>query len=377
VVLGGSGTGTTDADGAFSIGGLRPGQYSVSVVPPQAMSPAVKTASSDARQEIYVTTYYPDATDRADGTPVELAAGAQARALELKLQKVAVFKIRGKVVNTASREPAVPDKLTLLRQGSRPPGLSARSVGVNAGGEFSFDGVLPGDYFLEAKSNVDAEDRPAFAAWQPLAVGNSDLDRVVVEMKPAMELRGKVAVEGAPLSAWPQITLTPTDGLNYLDSPMVDSDGQFRVTGMEPAPYSVSVGMLPPPLYVKSMRFNGRDVDGAIDLAGSSAASLELVVSSGTASMSGVVSDSNGPVGRGIFVFAAPSFHIASTDEKGHFSFEGLPPGQYYVVAMDIPGMLPPEIILKVGTPVTVADGATSTNLKLTTRDELGTALTR
>ena len=92
--------------------------------------------------------------------------------------------------------------------------------------------------------------------------------------------------------------------------------------------------------------------------------------------MSGVVSDSNGPVGRGILVFATP-FHMAATDEKGQFSFEGLPPGQYYVVAMDVPGMLPPEIILKAGTPVTVAEGATSTNLKLTTRDELATAMTR
>jgi large repetitive protein len=377
VVLGGSGSGTTDSDGAFSIGGLRPGRYSVSVTPPPAMSPAVKPAASDARQEIYVTTYYPDATDRADGTPVELAAGAQARALELKLQRVAVFKISGKVKNAASGDPAVPDKLTLIRQGSRPPGLSARSVGVSTGGEFSFDGVLPGNYFLEARSDVDAADRPAFVAWQPISVGSNDLDRIVVEMKPAMELRGKVVVEGSPLSAWPQITLTPTDGLNYLDSPTVDSDGQFRVMGMEPAAYHVTIGSLPPPLYLKSMRFNGRDVDGAIDLGPSSAASLELVVSSGTSSMNGVVSDSNGPVGRGIFVFATPSFHIASTDEKGQFSFEGLPPGQYYVVALDIPGMLPPEIILKVGTPVTVGDGATSTNLKLTTRDQLGTALTQ
>jgi hypothetical protein len=379
VVPGGSGTGTTDADGAFSIGGLNPGRYLVSVIAPAKMSPAVTPASpdarqDDARQEIYVTTYYPDAMDRADATPVELAAGAQVRTLELKLQKTVVFKLSGKVVNAASGDLAVPDRLTLIRQGSRPPGLSARYVGVSAGGEFSFDGVLPGNYFLEAKSNVDAEDRPALVAWQPISVGNNDLDRVVVEMKPAMELRGKVAVEGSPLSSWPQITLTPTDGLNYLDSPMVDSDGQFRVTGMEPAVYNVIVGFMPPPLYVKSMRFNGRDVDGPIDLGASSAASLELVVSRGTATMSGVVSDSNGPVGRGIFVFAIREtlpFRVAVTDEKGQFSFEGLPTGQYYVVAMDGPGMLPPEIVLKLGTPVTVADGATSTNLKLTTRDEL------
>jgi hypothetical protein len=379
VVPGGSGTGITDADGTFSIGGLTPGRYLVSVTAPAKMSPAVTPASpnarrDDARHEIYVTTYYPDATDRADATPVDLAAGAQVRALELKLEKVAVFKLSGKVANAVSGDPTVPDRLTLIRQGSRPPGLSARYVGVSAGGEFSFDGVLPGNYFLETKSNVDAEDRPALVAWQPISVGNNDLDRVVVEMKPAMELRGKIAVEGSPLSSWPQITLMPTDGLNYLDSPMVDSDGQFRVTGMEPAVYSVAVGFLPPPLYVKAMRFNGRDVDGPIDLGASSAASLELVVSRGTESMSGVVSDSNGPVGPGVFVFATREtlpFRVAVTDEKGQFSFKGLPPGQYYLLAMDGPGMLPPEIILKLGTPVTVADGATSTNLQLTTKDEL------
>ncbi|MGD0136935.1 MAG: carboxypeptidase-like regulatory domain-containing protein [Bryobacteraceae bacterium] len=296
------------------------------------------------------------------------------RALELKLRKVAVFKLSGKVINAVSGGLAVPDRLTLIRQGSRPPGLSARYVGVSAGGEFSFDGILPGNYFLEAKSNVDAEDRPALVAWKPISVGNNDLDRVVVEMKPAMELRGKITVEGSALSSWPQITLTPTDGLNYLDSPMVDSDGQFRVTGMEPAAYNVTVGFMPPPLYVKAMRFNGRDVDGPIDLGASSAASLELVVSRGTATLSGVVSDSNGPVGPGIFVIAireTAQLRRAVTDDKGQFSFEGLPLGQYYVVAMDGPGMLPPEIILKLGTPVTVTDGATSTNLKLTTRDAL------
>jgi hypothetical protein len=50
MVPGGSGTGTTDADGAFSIGGLNPGRYLVSVTAPAKMSPAVTPASPDARQ---------------------------------------------------------------------------------------------------------------------------------------------------------------------------------------------------------------------------------------------------------------------------------------------------------------------------------------
>src|SRR5581483_7741385 len=255
-------SGTTDADGAFSIGGLHPGRYVVSVTAPPRMTPAVKSKMPDTRKEVYVTTYYPDAIDRADATPVVLAPGAQARGLELKLQKSAVFKIRGKVVNAASGEPTAAENLSLLRQGTRPPGLSARSVAVSSDGEFAFSGILPGNYLLEAKSAAEAEDRPAMVAWQMLSIANDDLDGVVVEMKPALEVGGKVVVEGAslvspPRASSPRITLTPVDGMNTLDSATVDSDGQFRVKGAEPALYSLTVVGLPPGQYVKAMRFNG------------------------------------------------------------------------------------------------------------------------
>jgi hypothetical protein len=82
-------------------------------------------------------------------------------------------------------------------------------------------------------------------------------------------------------------------------------------------------------------------------------------------------------VGRGIPVFAsgtAVPFRLVATDEKGQFSFEGLAPGQYHVFAMDGPAMPPPESVLKIVTQVTVAEGATSINLKLTTPDDLKAA---
>ena len=372
------GTGTTDADGSFSIGALVPGRYLVSVAVPAKLAPAFQSASSETRHEVYVTTYYPDATDRAESTPIELTVGAQARGLEIKLQKTAVYKVSGKVVNGSTGEAAPIDALHLIRQGSRPPGLSARSVGLGPGGEFSFDAVLPGNYFLEAKSSTDTDDAPSLVGWQPIAVGDANLDRVVVEMKPALELNGKIVAEGPPPSAWPQITLTPTDGLNYLDSPMVDSEGRFRLTGLEPASYNLTVAPMPPPLYVKSIRFNGReiesifnwpDIGGVVDVGASPAASLEVVVSQATSTLSGVVSDSDGPA-PGVFVFAGSERlppHITQTNEKGQFSLKGLPLGRYFVVAMNVPGMLPPDVIAKLGTAVNVTDSATSINLPLTT----------
>ncbi len=369
---------TTDADGAFAIGGLFPGRYVVSVaVPPSTASP-VKSSSLQSHQDIYVTTYYPDATDLAAATPVELSAGAQVRGLEIRLQRIPVFKLSGKVVNAATGEAGSADVLNLIRQGSGAPGLSARSTGLKAG-EFSFDGVLPGTYILETKPTAEIDDHPSLVGWQLISVGNGDLDRVVVEMKPAIELRGHMVVEGKPPPSWPQITLVPADGLNYLDSPMIDVDGSFALTGLEPAPYRVTVSSIPPPMFVKSVRFNGHDLSGDIDLASAPTASLEIVISHGTSSISGVVSDSDGPVGPAVNVMATgPHGGWAQTDEHGRFSFAGLPPGEYLLIAMDTgPGMLPPESLMrllhfeKLGKAVTVGDGDSATvDLRLTTRED-------
>jgi hypothetical protein len=236
---------------------------------------------------------------------------------------------------------------------------------------------LPGTYILETKPTAEIEDHPPLVAWQMISVGNGDLDRVVVDMKPAIELRGHIVVEGKPPSSWPQITLTPPDGLNYLDSPLIDEDGRFALTGLEPAPYRVTVSSIPPPMFVKSVRFNGHDLSGDIDLALAQTASLEIVISYGTSSISGVVSDSDGPVGPEVTVMATrrnqgPS-RITRTDENGRFSLAGLPPGEYLLTAMDMgPGMLLPEVFEKLGKAVTVGEGDSATaELRLTTRDDL------
>jgi hypothetical protein len=369
-------TATTDADGAFAIGSLFPGRCVVSVAAPPSTASPVKSPSLQSRQEVYVTTYYPDASDPAATIPVELSAGAQVRGLEIRLQRVPVFKVSGKVVNAATGEAGSADVLNLIRQGSLAPGLSAQSTGLKAG-EFSFDGVLPGTYILETRPTAEIEDHPPLVAWQVISVGNGDLDRVVVEMMSAIELRGHIVVEGKPPSAWPQITLTPTDGLNYLDSPLIDEDGRFAVMGVEPAPYRVTVSSIPSPMFLKSVRFNGHDINGDIDLAAAQTASLEIVISSGTSSISGVVSDSDGPVGPEVNVMATRGNHgparFTRTDGNGRFSFADLPSGEYFLIAIDTaPGMLPPELFEKLTKAVTVGDGDSATaELRLTTRDDL------
>jgi hypothetical protein len=374
------GDGKTDADGAFAIGNLAPGRYVVSVAaPPNAESPGRSPPPS--QRDIYVTTYYPDAIELAAATPIELGAGAQIRGLEIRLHKVPVFRVSGKVVNAVTGEAGSGVVVNLFRRGDV-PGISARSTGVNAG-DFSFDGVSPGSYVLETKSTAEAEDRSPLVGRQVISTGGRDLDGVVLQLTPGNELSGTVIVEGSPPSAWPQITLTPTEGLDYpTDFTKIDANGRFTVTGLEPAPYRLNIGSVPPPMFVNAIRFNGREMGNEpIDLASEQKGSLEIVISDRVSSLTGVVHDSAGPAGPGILVMAHRRIpgqiqnRVAQTDESGRFSFTSLPPGEYILTATDTGGWfvpLPPELIEKLGKVVTVGQGApATTELQLITTDNL------
>jgi protocatechuate 3,4-dioxygenase beta subunit len=378
---------TTNADGAFAVGNLAPGRYTLSVTTTPRGVPFARSAAPGRPQEAYVPTYYPDATDAAGATPIELGAGEQARGLEIRIRKVPVFRVSGNVVNAATREAGSGGVLNMIRRNSGSPVLSTRSTGINAGA-FSFDGVLPGTYVLETTSA--GEDGPRLVGRQVISVGNGDLDRVVVEMKPGIAVRGTIVLEGATLTTWPQIALTPTEGVDYpSDFVTIDENGRFAVAGLEPAPYRVNVGALPRPNFIKAMRFNGRDihvdtVGEPIDLGLAPSGSLEIVISSGTGSISGMVSDSGGAVGAAITVLAhsggSPGVtRMAQTDENGRFSLAGLPPGEYKLVAVDIGiwiGQPPPEIMEKLGTVVSVGEGASATaELRLITTEDVRVTL--
>ena len=360
--------GKTDADGAFAIGNLPPGKYVVSVAAPPASGSPV-TSPPRSQQEVYVTTYYPDATDLAAATPVDLGAGAQVRGLEIRLHKVPVYKVSGKLVNAVTGEAGAGTVVHLFRRGGV-PGISARSTPTGVSdGDFSFDGVSPGAYVLETKSTGEATDRPPLVGRQIISVGSRDLTGVVVELRPGIELGGNVIVEGTPPSVWPQITLTPMEGLDYpTEFAMIDGNGRFTETGLEPALYSLNIGSVSRPMFLKAVRFNGREIGNEpIDLASAQKGSLEIVISDRGSSLTGVVNDAEGPVGPGIIVVAHHRTlgrinRVTQTDESGRFSLTGLPPGEYLLTAMDTGTGFPlspePE---KLGKVVTLGENASAT----------------
>jgi hypothetical protein len=171
------------------------------------------------------------------------------------------------------------------------------------------------------------------------------------------------------------------EGVDYpTDFATIDVNGRFTVGGLEPAPYQLNIGSIRPPWFVKSIRFNGRDIrNHAIDLTSMQKGSLEIVISDRASSLTGVVNDSTGPAGPGVMVAAHNRTlgltRVTQSDESGRFSFGSLPPGEYLLTAVDTGNSFirfPPEVIEKLGKIVTLEEGvAVTTELGLITTDSL------
>jgi len=102
---------------------------------------------------------------------------------------------------------------------------------------------------------------------------------------------------------------------------------------------------MPQGTYLKSARFGGQDVTHVpIDTTAGTGGTLDLVLSSKSADVSGSVQNEKGEPLAGVLVTLWPKTPDASptggtrpgfTDQTGGFKIQGLPPGDYYVAAWE------------------------------------------
>ena len=129
---------------------------------------------------------------------------------------------------------------------------------------------------------------------------------------------------------------------------VVSPDGSFRTTGLIPGRYVLGVSPLGP-WQLESAMLNGIDIsDQPFDAAGDDIADVVITMSDQVSALSGTVRDDKGlPVDGGrVIVFPIdrtrwvgqgenPRRHRAAvTSPAGLYSLKGLPPGEYFVVAL-------------------------------------------
>lgn len=322
----------------------------------------------EGRMQVYGTTYYPAASTAGAAQPVSVKAGEERTDLSITLQPVPGVRISGRLVTPDGSVPpptmirlegaAMNDVVSFgSPNGPDYVGLETATGMSDGRGRFSFLGVPPGDYVLRQASRFLSrfarEGKTAYWISQPITVGKEDIQDLTVELRPALrvagrfELRGEKGAQSAP----------PLAGLVVFETPFGEP-GQFAVeVPRDTRSFStVAAGgryIIRPVQrggwFVQSVTLDGKDItDRVFDLQ-SDTTSFVVTYTDRPSKVSGSVTDSKGTPSATAVVLAFPvdpqrwsgyggsprTLQSALTTRTGVYTFEHLPPGDYFVIAID------------------------------------------
>jgi hypothetical protein len=197
--------------------------------------------------------------------------------------------------------------------------------------------------------------RDAEAPLEPKAVGgatvrivDTNVEDVVLRVLPPVSLSGRIVTEsGAPIPAELRIQLQNPEGSinsfllpNWLSAP-VNADGSFRIPQIVDGTYNVAVSE--PGYYVKQARYAGSDLLNSPwkFVSGSAPSTLEVMISTNVAEVSGTITDAQLNPTAGADVVLVPDrrrdnlelFLYTTTDARGHYKLENISPGDYRLFA--------------------------------------------
>jgi hypothetical protein len=263
--------------------------------------------------------------------------------IQIHVRRARVFSIRGKV--SAPPNTGVGTQfLTLHPKDSEPDYIRPDQVPVSAAGLFEFQDVETGHYVILAGRAVGNRGMPPPLFGRAEVTVTGDVDGAVVPMGPGITAVGTIRVEGKKPAQWPIVTLEAVDGQNGSYVRGADSKGAFQFPQpVAPGLLLARVDGLSPGIYLKSVTYGGQDALLApLDLTGRPSGSLDIVLSSNVATLSGKVTNGKGDPAGGIVVSVWPrkpnlldAVISASTDRDGNFEIGDLAPGEYLVAGLE------------------------------------------
>jgi len=341
-----SGNGNTDDRGSFRLV-MGPGKYYVKAEPPNSNNPngpPEKRTDGTAPSE-YTGTWYPSAASKDRAVAVEVQAGAEA-GVDIRLTRA----VAQRMLTMSGVVHGIPEgNLSTYVQlvPSDNMGGSMPSARVGPDGQFTFSRVRPGTYRLTALSMGDKQ-----LHGPPLEVKlESDLANVELPLTGAGELTGILDFPGVPAEKR-TIYLKTTGGFSFGQPPSgeVAQDATFHIPGLAGGHFTVQVEPLPENAYISSLTLDGKTIPGAeLELPpGMRSSKLKVTVKPDGAQISGVLLDPSGNKLSVSFAIAmlvddpakleleGDSRNMARVGADGKYSFHGIRPGKYRVLAIDL-----------------------------------------
>ena len=362
----------TDDRGIYRIFGIRPGHYKVSI------GQGDNSYGSIGRgRPAYRTTFYPDATDPAKATVVEIEEGTEATRIDITMgQTEPGFSANGRIVDGESGKPVANVSIGLSRIIS--DGNNSSSYGGGAGarsdsqGEFRLEKLNPGKYSISIEPPEESDLRAEPVTFDVL---DQDVSGLLIKSSMGASLSGVVVLEGARdnsavaalaqayISAYTKVGLQPTWGRSVRMKP----DGSFRIGGLLAGTANLSLGTMG---NVKGLAISRIERDGVVQPSGiqiqnaEQVSGIRVIVAYSNGSIRGVVKLENGtlPASGHLIIQLRKSGDTsgntrpADADSRGHFLIEGLAAGNYELgVIAYVPGSRTRESAKQI---VTVTDGA-------------------
>jgi hypothetical protein len=346
-------TGTTNERGEFRLSGP-PGSYYISVYPGSSGGQELAEVRTDGTAESrYRETYYPSAANKDSAVPVAVKAGGEHADVDIHLRHFAPLAISGRVSGPPEGVMAVSISLESGRTSRRVQ--SSQTIGnlPDEKGEWKFLFANLGEGFYRVYANCSTGDRQFQSQIVEFNLTNASIDNINLVLSPGLELAGKIEAPGTVTAESKQlgarvVKLIPqgSPGEMRASTGEVAGDGSFKITGLFPELYRVSVEPLPENAYIKALSLGGQEPPNRLlDFQnGVRDAKLKITLGANGGRISGTVQDKDGQPARwsGLVVLMPDQKDVDRSQMqfdrisgKGAYSFKGLVPGRYRVIAMD------------------------------------------
>ncbi|HEV3375139.1 MAG TPA: carboxypeptidase regulatory-like domain-containing protein [Candidatus Acidoferrum sp.] len=342
---------TTNDLGEYRLFGLRPGRYFVSATystKNQGVMEAEEAAPvEESSAQEYVPTYYPGSPDPAKAATITVKPGDEIPSVDIQLQRVAAYKVRGRIYNSVTHRPGKGVSIMMLPRNNQVAWsvLSFETVVQDKDGSFVLNDILPGSYTLSA---YWFDEGKPYVAKQNIDVGNADVDGVTLTIAPGTTINGRVIWDGKPSLEGDELSVSPYSAEQIMDfgsAARVAPNGVFTLKDISESTYQLYVNGISKDCYIKAIRYGTADAlyDGFAVQRGSDA-SLEVTLSSRGARVQGTVTDADGLPVAGVWAVLVPEeshrghmqmYKETTTDQYGHFELRGIPPGDYKLFSWD------------------------------------------
>lgn len=327
--------------GEFRLFGLSPGQYYLVATWRQQNPMNAEDTTA------YAPMYFPGTENLAQAQRVTIAAGQEISDIVMALKPMRATRVSGTATNSEGK----PMSGAVMAMSTGGFGFNMAGNGpIRPDGTFSITGLAPGEYSLRAQAFGPGG--PGETALTTITATGEDITGVrLVGSKPSA-LTGRIVTDPGVAAALPpalQLMLMPRD-VNVM--PMgtapatMAADGTFE---LKSGPGKMRIIMMNASGWtIRSVQVNGSDItDAGVDIKpGEDISGLEIELTNKLTAITGLVTNARGQAVKDYTAIAFSQDRdkwktggryqgAGRPDQDGRFKIGGLPPGDYYIIAVD------------------------------------------